>query len=117
MAKPMKGRVAAMVLALGLGAALGLGPSTRAQADDVEIVYKDAAFAPAEIEVPAGKAFRISIRNEDAKPIEFESHAMRIEKIIAGGKTGVVRVKALKAGTYEFVNEFNEKATGKVVAK
>lgn len=111
----MKARNTAV--AATFGAAFALASVAPAFADDVVIVHRNKAFTPAEVEVPAGKDFVIRVRNEDAKVIEFESNEMRVEKIISGGREAVIRVRALKPGTYVFVDEFNEKASGKIVAK
>lgn len=97
------------------GAALMLASS--AFADDIALTYKDHKFSPAEIQVEAGKPFSLKVKNEDAKAIEIESKTMRIEKIVAGGSEAVIKVRALKAGSYDFFNEFHEESRGKVVAK
>ncbi|MGH6854931.1 MAG: cupredoxin domain-containing protein [Aestuariivirga sp.] len=83
-----------------------------------EITLKDQAFTPAEIKVPAGKAFMIKMTNANAAAAELESHDMKIEKVAAGNSTIVVRVKALEPGTYLFVDEFQEDvAKGQVIAE
>jgi plastocyanin len=82
------------------------------------ITIKDHKFTPEEIRVPAGKAVVLQIKNEDATPEEFESHELKIEKVIAGGKEGTVRLKPLKAGRYPFVGEYHEAtAKGYVIAE
>src|SRR5215470_1756929 len=81
------------------------------RADDahvVNITIKDHKFDPAELHVPAGKPIVLIIKNADQTPEEFESHALKIEKVIAGGQEGTVRLRALEAGTYPFVGEFHE---------
>lgn len=58
-------------------------------------------------QLKAGKKYRLNICNLDKKPAEFESHALKIEKIIKGESHAKVRVKNLKKGeTYEFEEEF-----------
>ena len=87
-------------------------------AESYTLVIKDHIFTPSEIKVPAGKDFQITVKNQDPTPEEFESHDLRIEKIIPGGKEAVIPVRALKAGTYEFVGEFNEStAKGVLIAE
>lgn len=97
-------RAAAGLFALGLSFAA-------AQAEDVQTVkltLKDKAFTPAEITVPAGKAFVIEFTNENASPAELESADLQIEKVAPAKSTVTVKVKALDKGQYAFVDEFQE---------
>lgn len=84
----------------------------------VKLSVDDNAFSPAQLNVAAGQDFVIEVQNNSKKAIEFESKPLRVEKVIAAGKTVQVKVKALKAGSYKFVNEFNEdKVKGEIIAK
>lgn len=75
-------------------------------------------FAPDRIEVPAGKKVKLLVENKDAAAEEFESEALKIEKVIAGKSKATIYVGPLKPGEYKFVGEFNEKtAKGVIVAK
>jgi hypothetical protein len=86
--------------------------------DAVDVTIKDHRFSPAELHVPAGQPLTINIKNEDSTPEEFESHALKIEKVIAGGATGAVRLRPLDPGSYPFVGEYNEDtAQGVIVAE
>lgn len=118
MALPMA-RVRSLVALTLLASSVLVLSSVRSvmAADDVVIVYKDEKFTPDKIEVEAGKDFIVRVKNEDSKPIEFESNPMKIEKIVAANKEALVKVRGLKPGTYEFINEFNEKAKGTFIAK
>ncbi|MFC3532299.1 cupredoxin domain-containing protein [Vogesella facilis] len=90
-----------------------------AAADNVvKITANENGFTPAQLEVVAGQPFVIEVQNTGKKAVEFESHQLHVEKVIAAGKTAQLKVKALKAGSYKFYDEFNEdKAKGVVVAK
>ncbi len=73
---------------------------------------------PTEIKVPANKRVTITVINDDATPEEFESNALKVEKVIAGKSKGVVRIGPLKPGRYPFVGEFHEAtAKGVVIAE
>jgi hypothetical protein len=86
--------------------------------DEIPVTIQNNRFSPEEIKVKAGKPFVLVVTNKDAKPEEFESKELRIEKIIPGGKTASLRVRALKPGTYPFFGEFNPKtAQGRIVAE
>jgi heme/copper-type cytochrome/quinol oxidase subunit 2 len=75
-------------------------------------------FTPEELRVKANTPFILILTNKDKEDEEFEIAALRIEQIVAGGKTLPLKMPALKPGTYEFVGEFHEKtAKGRIVAE
>ena len=85
---------------------------------EIAVTIQNNRFTPEEIKVKAGKPFVLVVTNKDAKPEEFESKELRIEKVIPAGKTASIRVRALKPGTYPFFGEFNPKtAQGRIVAE
>ncbi|WP_245297189.1 MULTISPECIES: cupredoxin domain-containing protein [Rhodomicrobium] len=107
--------LAAMLLA---APALLVGHAASAEDSTLKITIKDHKFSPDEIRVQAGKAVVLQIKNEDSTAEEFESHELKVEKVIAGGKEGTVRLKPLKAGRYPFVGEYHEStAKGVVIAE
>ncbi len=92
--------------------------ATPALAQDFTLTIKDHKFAPAELKVPAGKRVSITVSNEDPTPEEFESHSMKVEKVIPGKSKALVRIGPLQPGRYEFVGEYHEKtAKGVVIAE
>ena len=97
----MKSLIAAVIAAALLAPAI-------ARADDFTLTIKDHKFTPSELKVAAGKRHTITVVNNDATPEEFESHALKIEKVVPGKSKGVVRIGPLKAGTYPFVGEYHE---------
>jgi len=107
----------AFLFASGVVGLLALGVAT-AQADDYVLTIKDHRFTPAEIKVPANQRVAITVINQDATPEEFDSSALKVEKVIAGNSKGVVRIGPLKPGRYPFIGEYNEAtAKGVVVAE
>ncbi len=107
----------AFLFALGFVGLLALGAAT-ARADDYVLTIKDHRFTPAEIKVPANQRVAITVVNQDATPEEFDSSALKVEKVIAGNSKGVVRIGPLKPGRYPFIGEYNEAtAKGVVVAE
>ena len=76
-------------------------------ADPVTLVLKNNRFTPNAVTVPAGERLRIDVRNEDATPAEFESHDLRVEKIIPPGGHISVIVGPLKPGAYKFFDEYH----------
>lgn len=83
-----------------------------------ELVIENHRFTPERLEVPAGQKVKLQVENRDATPEEFDSDALRIEKVVIGHGKGVVYVGPLKAGEYPFIGEYHEKtAKGVIVAK
>lgn len=105
------------VVLAGLAGFLAFGAAP-ARADDYVLTIKDHRFNPTEIKVPANKRVQITIVNEDPTPEEFESHEMKVEKVIPGKSKAVVRVGPLKPGRYPFFGEFHEAtAKGTLIAE
>ena len=93
--------------------------SAAAAADlEIPVTIEKNRFQPDEIRVKAGTPFVLVVTNKDVTPEEFESKELRIEKVIPGGKTLKIRVRALKAGSYPFVGDFHQAtAKGRIIAE
>jgi plastocyanin len=99
-------------------AAVALAPVGAIAADDFAVSITDHKFEPAEIKVPANKRVTITVTNNDGSPEEFESHALKVEKVIPGKSKGTVRIGPLKPGRYPFVGEYHEDtAKGTIVVE
>ena len=108
----MRGSTLAVVLA-----ALSV-TSAHAIAQEFNVTIRNHTFEPQEIRVPAGKRVSIYVSNEDASAEEFESPALKVEKVIPGKSKGLVRVGPLAPGRYEFFGEFHpDTAKGVVIAE
>jgi plastocyanin len=102
---------AALLMSISLGALAAGEP-------EFTLAIENHKFTPDRIEVPVGKKIKLLVENKDATPEEFESHSLKIEKVIPGKSKATIFVGPLKAGEYKFVGEFNEKtAKGVIVAK
>jgi hypothetical protein len=95
--------------------------SAPAFADDpvtIALTIQNHVWSPAEIHVPAGRRVVLSVKNLDATAEEFDSTALKVEKVIAGGGDGTVRIRALEPGRYEFMGEYHaDTAQGVVIAE
>lgn len=93
----------------------------QAVADDpahIDVTIKDHVFAPSEIHVPTGKPMVLIVRNEDAGPEEFDSSALKVEKVIVGGTYATIRLRPLGPGSYPFMGEFHpDTAKGVVISR
>ncbi|MGE5148256.1 MAG: cupredoxin domain-containing protein [Candidatus Eiseniibacteriota bacterium] len=82
------------------------------------LTIKNHRFEPAELTVPANTRIKLTVKNLDPSPEEFESHDFNREKVIPGGATATIYIGPLKPGTYKFYGEFHEDtAQGRIIAK
>jgi plastocyanin len=85
---------------------------------DIVVTLQNHVFSPAEIHVPAGKRTQLLVKNLDATADEFDSSALKVEKVIAGKSSGIVRLRALDKGSYPFIGEYHsDTAKGVVIAQ
>jgi uncharacterized protein (DUF58 family) len=107
------------VFAFAFAAAAALSTSGVALAQDaLSVTIKNHKFEPAELKVPANKRISLTVINDDPTPEEFESHPLKVEKVIPGKSKATVQFGPLKAGKYKFEGEFNSKtAQGVVIAE
>ena len=101
-------------------ATVGLQTGRTAQAADpvFSLTLKDHKFTPSELTIPADTRVRFQVKNLDATPAEFESDDFKAEKIIPAGRDVTILIGPLKAGTYEFHDEYHEDASkSKLIVK
>ncbi len=107
---------ARFVAAVSITAAVLLPPGAVAQqAVSLQLAVKNHRFEPAEIHVPANRPIVLGIRNLDAAPVEFESVSLRVEKVIAANGQGVINLRPLQPGRYNFFDDFHPEARGTLV--
>ena len=98
----MRSLFSALVLALSLSELSVADEPTK-----IDVTIKDHRFSPSEIHVPAGKPSVLNIKNQDPTAEEFDSSALKVEKVIAGGKSATVRLRPLAPGRYPFMGEYH----------
>ena len=105
------------VALLIIGACL-TGAAGTEEPPTLNISLKDHRFDPPEVHVQAGKPTILIVTNHDSTAEEFDSSALKIEKIIAAGHYATIRLRPLSPGRYPFVGEFNPAtAKGVVIAE
>jgi hypothetical protein len=92
-------------------------PASAQQAASVSISVKNHRFQPAEIHAPANVPIELHVKNLDPTPMEFESVSLRVEKVVTGNGTGIIRIRPLNPGSYSFFDDFNPKTTGVLVVR
>lgn len=115
------GRAALAVALLGgffLAGAAGAGTARADEVATIPVTIKEHQFAPADIHVAAGKPAILMVKNADGTAEEFDSSALKVEKVIAPGATAQVRLRPLSPGQYPFMGEYHAKtARGTVIAE
>lgn len=113
-----RGLFLALVLMLPADLAVPRAASAE-EAHEVKITIRNHRFEPATVEVPAGREIKLIVTNADGTPEEFESVALRIERVIAGGATAEFTIRPLRKNRkYKFFGEFHpDTAKGELVVK
>jgi heme/copper-type cytochrome/quinol oxidase subunit 2 len=111
---PSRDRVIVFVALWGLCLA---GTASAEEPAAIKVRLKDHRFEPAEIHVPAGKPSVLLVTNEDDTAEEFDSSALKVEKVVAAGHYATIRLRPLAPGRYAFMGEFHpDTASGVVVS-
>ncbi len=108
-----------IALFAGLAGPAGFGAAfADEQESPIPLMLKDHRFAPAEIHVKANVINQILLTNKDENAEEFDSTALKVEKVVGGGENGIVRLRPLAPGRYPFMGEFHsDTAQGVVIAE
>ncbi len=92
----------------------------------IAVTMGDAAYEPADIEVPAGEEFTIALTNGgqfvhnlriDGPDGEFRTADDLVSATVEAGKTGELVGKIDEPGTYRYQDTFHEEITGTVTVK
>jgi hypothetical protein len=103
---------------LVLGAFLLLGSLPAAAQDrEASLTFRNHAFDPAELALPAGARIKLTVKNADATPAEFECTELRREKVVPAGGEGIVYLGPLKPGSYECFDDFHPETRGRLIVK
>ena len=95
----------------------GTVPVVAQESIAAEISIKNRQFEPSEIQVAAGKQIALTVKNLDVTPAEFESVALRVEKVIAGHSQAIIRLRPTQPGRYNFVDDFHQSTKGVLIVQ
>jgi hypothetical protein len=104
-------------LFVGLLIMVAVPLAAAAQEHSVSITVKSHQFQPAQISAPANVPIMLTVKNLDPTPMEFESVSLRVEKVVTGGATGIIRLRPLPPGSYKFFDDFHQQANGVLVVR
>jgi hypothetical protein len=106
------------IFLLALATALTPAMAPAFGASPIAMTLKDHKFTPAQIHVKANTPTMILLTNQDATAEEFDSTALKVEKVVAGHDSGTVRLRPLAPGKYPFMGEYHpDTAQGLVIAE
>jgi hypothetical protein len=104
-----------------LAVAVFVAAGASARGDEVystTITIRNHRFEPSEIHVPAGRRIVLTVVNADPLSEEFDSAALKVEKVIAGRGEGALRLRPLDPGRYPFMGEYHaDTAQGMLIAE
>ena len=96
---------------------LALPAAAQQKEASVSISVKNHRFVPTEIRAPANVPITLRVKNLDATPMEFESVSLRVEKVVTANGEGVIRIRPLAPGRYNFFDDFHQETTGVLVVQ
>jgi hypothetical protein len=105
------------VIAAATLAATAVATPALAQETSLSISVKNHRFQPAELSAPANVPITLHVKNLDATPMEFESVSLRVEKVVTGNSEGIVRLRPLSPGRYNFFDDFHQETNGTLVVR
>ena len=94
-----------------------LSAGAQAQEASVSISVKNHQFQPAQISAPANVPIVLHVKNLDSTPMEFESVSLRVEKVVVGNGEGIIRLRPLSPGRYNFFDDFHQETNGVLVVR
>ncbi|MSP04699.1 MAG: cupredoxin domain-containing protein [Acetobacteraceae bacterium] len=92
-------------------------PSSAPATPSFTLTMRNRAFDPPSLDVPAGQKIELRVTNAETIAVEFESDDLRREKVIAPGLTVSIFIGPLRAGRYEFKDDFHSSTRGHLIAK
>ena len=95
-----------------------VAPARADTPEPIQVTLQNHKFTPSEIQVKANTPAVVALTNKDATAEEFDSTALKVEKVVAGNSSGNIRIRPLAPGRYPFMGEYHSgTAQGVVVAK
>lgn len=99
-------------VAMAIAAALLVGAAAAKPPVSINVSVKNHRFQPAEVHAPANVPIVLRVKNLDPTPMEFESVSLRVEKVVTGNGEGIIRLRPLSAGSYNFFDDFHQETNG-----
>ena len=110
-----RGAAIASVFAMWLF--VSAGGSEAQNGATVAISVKNHRFQPTEAHAPANTPVVLRVKNLDSIAMEFESVSLRVEKVVAANGEGVINLRPLSPGRYNFFDDFHQETQGTLVVQ
>ena len=111
--RPFVGPSLTAIALAGLSAAHAFA----APAPGLTLTLRDHRFTPSVVSVPAGQKIQVLVINQDAATEEFDSHDLKVEKLITPRARATFWIGPLRPGAFTFIGEFHPAtAQGRIVA-
>ena len=88
-----------------------------AQENSLSVTVKNHRFQPAELHAPANVPITLRVKNLDPAAMEFESVSLRVEKVVTPNSEGIIRLRPLSPGRYNFFDDFHQQTNGVLVVR
>jgi Cupredoxin-like domain len=98
-------------------ALVACAPAFAAEQPSFELALKNHAFSPRQLTIPADTQVKLTVRNLDATPAEFESDDFHAERVVPAGGEATLYIGPLKAGRYGFFDDFHHASRGILIVK
>lgn len=96
---------------------ISAAPAFAQQPASLTVSVKNHRFQPTELHAPAKVPIELHVKNLDTTPMEFESVSLRVEKVVTGNGEGVIRLRPLEPGRYNFFDDFHQETKGVLVVR
>jgi Cupredoxin-like domain len=113
----MQSKIPAIAASMVLAWALVTPHAWAQQSVTLSISVKNHRFQPAELHAPANVPVTLRLKNLDPTPMEFESVSLRVEKVVTGNGEGIIRLRPLSPGSYNFFDDFHQETNGKLIVR
>ena len=87
-------------------------------ADEYVITLKNKKFSPNDLSIPAGHKVKVTVKNQDKFPAEFESSDLNREKLLPARRAVTLYIGPLDIGYYKYCDDFHcDRTKGLITSK
>ena len=92
--------------------------SVVSHAEEYVITLKNKNFSPNDLSIPAGHKVKITVKNQDKFPAEFESSDLNREKVLPARRAVTLYIGPLEIGSYSYCDDFHcDRTKGLITSK
>ena len=92
--------------------------SVVSHAEEYVITLKNKNFSPNDLSIPAGHRVKITVKNQDEYPAEFESSDLNREKLLPAKRAVTLYIGPLDIGSYSYCDDSHcDRTKGLITSK